>query len=428
MSVIVNWGDLNDLQCLSMDFTSNKFVSCEFINRCCAPMINQSDPPFRSLVLKYGTSCVYTEMLYSDLISKSSSYIDCRLQATDHTFIQGTEYQSRPLVVQICGNNPNTLMISARKIILTGRADAIDFNLGCPQDRARDGLFGSYLLDKCHWQRVFDCVSAMKSVTKSYGIPLFCKIRLCDGTGMTSKEYVTNEFCEGLSRAGADMICIHGRTRGTAKFRRVGPADLVTIKAVACRFFGLVPVIANGNIVSCDDVTTVLRETSPAVGVMSAEGLLADPALFGRYLEATRTPLYDNSDATESTGADRSATIPDRAALFREYCALSEAFYDVGGWEGLSIKDTVFQCELTATTDRALRAKEKQLEVARQHLSWMLEKRGHGRTVRFRHSGTYRKHTALLEAIHNSTSLHHLIDISNDCLTCVFGSLNDYTI
>ena len=69
---------------------------------------------------------------------------------------------------------------------------------------------------------------------------------------------------------------------------------------------------------------------------------------------------------------------------------------------------------------------EKQIEVARQHLYWMLEKKGHGRTVRFVHRGTYARHTDLLNDLKSAHTLESLQLISRICLTNVFGS-NMYT-
>ena len=138
-----------------------------------APMINQSDPPFRTLCLKYGATMVYTEMLYSDKISfkridsHQLDYLKCRLQSVDHTYFLNLKfddspkssdrnptsssigkrlsngvhkklsvdgyYRSRPLVAQICGNIPENLAKSVQLIAVSQLADAIDFNLGCPQ-------------------------------------------------------------------------------------------------------------------------------------------------------------------------------------------------------------------------------------------------------------------------------------------------------
>ena len=188
-----------------------------------APMVNQSDPPFRTLCLKYGATCAYTEMLYSHRIVQSKSYLSKRLQEVDHSFflhsatsssssfssasssaspaspsssssssfsdpksddnqmklkrcidskssregcedagnkisstntnmsteqsdndqsVSSQSYSSRPLIVQICGNDPIMLSRAVLKIREHSKrcpVDAIDFNLGCPQDRAREG-------------------------------------------------------------------------------------------------------------------------------------------------------------------------------------------------------------------------------------------------------------------------------------------------
>ena len=177
-----------------------------------APMVNQSDPPFRTLCLKYGATCAYTEMLYSHRVAESNDYLSKRLQALDHTFFMSNEsvredkngdnensnssidalkstecndektentekelkddnainfsggsfttpaYTSRPLVVQICGNNPNTLAKCVLKIMEdheTCPIDAIDFNLGCPQDRAKEGtahLHSGDTVFLCHFE------------------------------------------------------------------------------------------------------------------------------------------------------------------------------------------------------------------------------------------------------------------------------------
>lgn len=164
-----------------------------------APMVNQSDPPFRTLCMKYGATCAYTEMLYSHRIVHSENYLSKRLQEVDHSFFLGNDggapssssfytksnerfpqsikridtqsdrdgygevgdrsasteqsdgdqsqpfksYSSRPLIVQICGNDPDTLFKAVTKIKEYSKrcpVDAIDFNLGCPQDRAKEGI------------------------------------------------------------------------------------------------------------------------------------------------------------------------------------------------------------------------------------------------------------------------------------------------
>jgi tRNA-dihydrouridine synthase 1 len=164
------------------------------LSRVVAPMVGQSDAPFRALCLKYGATCAYSEMLSSQLIIEDESYLEYSLPKADH-LLQDFGYQTRPLVVQICGNDPLQLSKAVIAIAKTGRADAIDFNLGCPQEKAKTGLFGSYLLDKCHWPLVFDCVKAMVSALEDYHLPLFCKIRLIEGNSSRDVLNLTKQFC-----------------------------------------------------------------------------------------------------------------------------------------------------------------------------------------------------------------------------------------
>ena len=61
-------------------------ISIDF-SKVVAPMVNQSDAPFRSLCLKYGATCVYSEMLISDKIVNEESYFDSMISPCDHSFV-----------------------------------------------------------------------------------------------------------------------------------------------------------------------------------------------------------------------------------------------------------------------------------------------------------------------------------------------------
>jgi tRNA-dihydrouridine synthase 1 len=156
-----------------------------------APMVAQSDAPFRALTLRHGATTAYTEMLYCDRIVNDITYLDAYLPACDSLLEQGISGYN-PLVVQICGNDPSMMEQAVVAIASSRKVAGIDLNLGCPQDRARDNLFGSFLLDKQYWNRVFSCVKACSSALKPFGVPFHCKIRLIEGGDIVQ---LTLEFC-----------------------------------------------------------------------------------------------------------------------------------------------------------------------------------------------------------------------------------------
>jgi tRNA-dihydrouridine synthase 1 len=85
-----------------------------------APMVNQSDLPFRLLVRKYGATCTYTQMLYPQKLLNDQDYLEFHLR--DLQACAGIE-AGRPVVVQLCGNDPELVVKGGRKVI--GYCDAV---------------------------------------------------------------------------------------------------------------------------------------------------------------------------------------------------------------------------------------------------------------------------------------------------------------
>lgn len=74
-----------------------------------APMVNQSDLPFRLLVRRYNTSLAYTQMLLPEKLLNDPDYLGFHLRE-----LGGPE--DRPVVVQLCGDDPETVVRAARKV------------------------------------------------------------------------------------------------------------------------------------------------------------------------------------------------------------------------------------------------------------------------------------------------------------------------
>ena len=85
-----------------------------------APMVNQSDLPFRLLTRKYGATTTYTQMYLPDKLLNDQEYQEYHIR--DLT-LGGQSGINRPVVAQLCGHDPETIVQAGRKI--QGYCDAI---------------------------------------------------------------------------------------------------------------------------------------------------------------------------------------------------------------------------------------------------------------------------------------------------------------
>jgi tRNA-dihydrouridine synthase 1 len=126
-------------------------------------MVDASELPFRLLAREFGTDLCYTPMLHSRLLVEQAGYLAANFS---------TSAADRPLIAQLCGNDPATVLAAGKRLETRG-VDAIDLNLGCPQGIAKRGHYGAFLLDEP------DTIVAMvKALAGGLAIPVTCKIRV----------------------------------------------------------------------------------------------------------------------------------------------------------------------------------------------------------------------------------------------------------
>lgn len=87
--------------------------------------------------------------------------------------------------------------------------------------------------------------------------------------------------------AGVSHIAVHGRT---LNMRDSEPCNLEAIALI--KSVSKVPVFANGGCKSYDDAIKIVR-TTKVDGVMVANGLLANPALFAGYTKTPDLCIFD---------------------------------------------------------------------------------------------------------------------------------------
>lgn len=256
---------------------------------CAAPMVGQSDLPFRLQTVRNGATSTWTQMYMAAEIIEHQDTLESLVKAlelgrasTDNLIqdrkssLQGS---SALQIVQLAGNDVDELVDAARKV--APFADAIDLNLGCPQRHAEQGKYGAYLLPKQNWPLLSQIVSAL---VQAVDVPITTKIRLT-----VPKEH-TPELAVTLARAGSSLVTLHPRFASSVR-RRKGIADLDQVIQVrqALQNEGLLrcthqpdgqtAVVSNGNVRCWSDIATNLALTG-ASGVMVGETLLENPALF----------------------------------------------------------------------------------------------------------------------------------------------------
>ncbi|CAE8632007.1 unnamed protein product, partial [Polarella glacialis] len=252
-----------------------------------APMVGQSELPWRLMVRQSGCDLCYTPMLHAEEFEGSSE---------EEMVRQGFSScpEDRPLIVQFCAKNPEDFLNAAKEV--QDRCDAVDINLGCPQSKAMKGGWGGALMDEENWHVVFAIVRT--AATSGLRVPVTCKMRIYADLQKTIR------FAKMLEEAGCSLLTVHGRQRDRAL--QHAPANWSFIRAV--REAVRIPVVANGGVSSRASAERCLRQTG-CVAVMVATELLTDPELFAG---PAREPCEPSLPSAEDEEADEDESQDDK--------------------------------------------------------------------------------------------------------------------
>ena len=221
-----------------------------------APMAGISNKTFRMICKEFGASLVVGEMV-SDKAILFGNEKTIKLLEMDES--------ERPISQQIFGSDLDSFVVAAKKVYEIMHPDIIDINMGCPVPKvAIKNQAGSALLKNP--EKIYEIVS---NVVKAVPVPVTVKIR----AGWDEKSINCVEVAKICEKAGASAITLHARTRSQGYS---GKADWNLIKLVVKAVN--IPVIGNGDVISCFDAKRMLDETGCA-GVMIGRGLLGNPWL-----------------------------------------------------------------------------------------------------------------------------------------------------
>lgn len=249
----IHYSQLNMLSSTSNVRFYQEIGSPKFI---CAPMVDQSELAWRLLVKRHGCDLAFTQMILSKCFLSSKSYQYACSDWKDYTILSNssitqsqlsqkfriTEKEAstldKNLIVQLAGNNPEVVIKAGR--LVQSRASAIDLNLGCPQNTARKGNYGSHLL-----QDSTLTLHILSKMVENLDCPITAKIRVYDNDDRTV------QLCRDFEKIGVSMITVHGRTVEANKLF-VGTCDWNVIRKI--KEAVNIPVIANGGIGNYDDI------------------------------------------------------------------------------------------------------------------------------------------------------------------------------
>jgi tRNA-dihydrouridine synthase B len=215
-----------------------KIGTVEIPNRfALAPLAGISCTAFRMLCKENGAGLIYTQMIDADIISGKTSD-----EAKQFLNIQNME---RPVTVQLIGGEKNVLVNAIHAV--EAFADIIDLNVGCiEEDYLQKGCGAALLKDLPKLE------SILRAMVEATPRPVTAKIRI----GWDNQSINGVKVSQLIENAGAQAVCIHGRT---ADQGYAGKVNWTIMRQVKEKLH--IPVIANGNVTSYADGLALLLKT-----------------------------------------------------------------------------------------------------------------------------------------------------------------------
>lgn len=259
-----------------------------------APLAGISDLPFRLVTRRLGCPLAFTEMVNARALGLTNRRTVGLLRSSP---------LDSPLGVQLLAREPDDLR-RALDVLDNYPHALVDLNAACPVRKVtRKGEGAALLREPGVLWRLVNVLATHARV------PVTVKIR----SGWDHDTVNAPEIARVVADAGADAICVHGRTRSQGYG---GKADLSIIRAV--KEAVSIPVIASGDVFSAEAARRVWDETGcDALAV--ARGALGNPWIFREIAAA-----YRQEDQPPRP------TMEELKAVMREHLDLSAQYLGEG--------------------------------------------------------------------------------------------------
>lgn len=230
-----------------------------------APMMDRTDRHYRFFMRQITRhTLLYTEMVTAQAILHG-----------DRDHLLGFTPSESPLVLQVGGDDPQLLAVSARAAADFGY-DAINLNVGCPSDRVRSGNFGACLMAQP--ERVAEGVAAMMAASP---LPVSVKHRIGIDDRDRYEDMAT--FVDTVAQTGCRHFTVHARK---AWLQGLSPKDNRTVPPLRYgdvhrlkRDFPHLWIEINGGLTTLEQMTEQLAQVN---GVMVGRAAYDNPYLFSQ--------------------------------------------------------------------------------------------------------------------------------------------------
>jgi tRNA-dihydrouridine synthase C len=283
-----------------------------------APMEGVMDAPMRALIADLGGF----DYGVSEFVRVGQRVVTAKQILLEIPDLNGPVFGTvnLPLQLQLLGDSPELMAASAIEACVAG-ARAIDINFGCPAPTILRHSGGSALLKTP--SALTAIISAVRKALPAV-VPVSAKVRL----GWEDPNDI-DTIARAVEDGGANWITIHARTKQEGYRRGVHWDAVARIKSRLS-----IPVIANGDLFTAEDVNRCVAETSCS-HFMIGRGILNNPFLAHDVRAALSLPLLRNN--IPSYLPDRLRVGIERYAMLTRDRAANEGFIPsrVKQWIGM---------------------------------------------------------------------------------------------